>query len=146
MGVCLGTGILGSVFTASSIPSWYAGLAKPSFNPPNWVFGPVWTTLYLLMAISIYLITDSKVEKIKIKLLLNIFWVHLILNLLWSVIFFGFRNPELAFFEIIILWGFILYLTKSFYTISKVAGLLMTPYLLWVSFAAFLNFTVWQLN
>lgn len=137
-------GIIGSIFTTRSIPTWYASLNKPSFNPPNWIFGPVWTTLFLLMGIALYLIWSKKGKEVKKAL--NIFWLHLGLNILWSALFFGLKNPGLAFIEILILLGFIVYVTILFYRLEKVAGLLLLPYLAWTTFATFLNFTIWRLN
>lgn len=151
-------GIIGSVFTAPSIPSWYAGLAKPAFNPPAWVFGPVWTTLYALMGISAFLIwreyeasTRGEVEdlfrrKKQITVALILFGVQLILNTLWSVIFFGLHSPGGALIEIAFLWCAILATIVSFYPISRAAAWLLVPYILWVSFAAYLNYAIWALR
>ena len=135
--------IIGGLFTAKSIPTWYATLIKPSFNPPNWLFGPVWTTLYLLMGISLYLVWNSQKD---FKVALIIFGIQLGLNLLWSILFFGLHQPLWAFIEIIFLWIFIVLNIIFFYKISPVAGLIQIPYLLWVSFAALLNFFLWRLN
>lgn len=139
IGVCLGAGIIGSVFTFSSIPTWYAALNKPSFSPPNWVFGPVWTILYLLMGISLYLVWQKK----KVP---AVFWVQLVLNALWSVIFFGLKNPVLAMLDIAVLWVAIYLTIKSFYPISKIAAYLLLPYLLWVTLASVLNLSIVILN
>jgi len=143
---------LGNFFTVSSIPTWYASLNKPSFSPPNWLFGPAWTVLYVLMAVSAFLIwssyakaTDGQAKK-EIKTALTFYFIQLVFNALWSVIFFGLKNPAWAFFEILILWILILIITLKFYKIRKVAGFLFIPYILWVSFATILNFAVWQLN
>ncbi len=144
IGICLGAGFIGSFFTYSAIPDWYAGLNKPPFNPPNWVFGPVWTLLYILMGISFYLIWISK-SKLKQKGI-KIFSIQLILNTSWSIVFFGFKNPELAFINIIVLWIAIFLTIKSFFKISKVSAYLLVPYLLWVSFAGILNFSIVLLN
>ena len=135
--------IIGGLFTTKSIPTWYATLIKPSFNPPNWLFGPVWTTLYLLMGISLYLVWNSQKD---FKVALIIFGIQLGLNLLWSILFFGLHQPLWAFIEIIFLWIFIVLNIIFFYKISPVAGLIQIPYLLWVSFAALLNFFLWRLN
>ena len=135
--------IIGGLFTAKSIPTWYATLIKPSFNPPNWLFGPVWTILYLLMGVSLYLIWNSQKD---FKVALIIFGIQLGLNLLWSILFFGLHQPLWAFIEIIFLWIFIVLNIIFFYKISPVAGLIQIPYLLWVSFAALLNFFLWRLN
>lgn len=140
--LCLIAGVIGGLFTAESIPTWYAQLQKPAFNPPNWVFGPVWTTLYVLMGVSFYLIW----EKEKNKTPAVIFGVQLLFNVLWSILFFGLRSPFYAFIEIIALWMMIAATILAFHSIDKRASLLLVPYILWVSFAAFLNFSIWQLN
>ncbi|MGB9911309.1 MAG: TspO/MBR family protein [Microgenomates group bacterium] len=137
-------GSIGAYFTFPAISSWYQFLNKPFFSPPNWLFGPVWTTLYILMGIASFLIWQSEnPQKMKI---LKIYFIHLFLNSLWSIFFFGLRNPFLAFLEILVLWGIILYLTVNFYKIRKIAGILLLPYLLWVSFASVLNLAVAILN
>lgn len=130
---------MGSFFTISAIPSWYATLSKPFFSPPNWIFGPVWTILYILMGVSLYLVWLKK----KVP---TVFWVQLILNAVWSIIFFGIKNPALALVDIAAFWIAIVLTIKTFYKINKVAGNLLIPYLLWVSFAAFLNYNIWILN
>jgi len=139
IGICLGAGILGSFFTVSSIPNWYVTLNKPFFSPPNWVFGPVWTILYILMGYSLYLVWKKK----KVP---SVFWLQLILNASWSIIFFGMKNPGLALIDIALLWVAIVLTIKSFYKISKSAAYLLIPYLLWVSFASILNISIWLLN
>ncbi|MCC7571566.1 tryptophan-rich sensory protein [Candidatus Micrarchaeota archaeon] len=147
--VCLLAGFLGSFFTASAIPTWYSGLNKPFFNPPNWLFAPVWTALYIMMAIAGFLAWKEGwgvKNKKNIKTALTLFFVQLFLNFLWSVLFFGMKNPFLAFIEIIILWIFIILTTIQFYKISKNAAYLMIPYILWVSFATILNYSIWILN
>ena len=144
--VCQSAGVLGSLFTSPAIPIWYAGLSKPSFNPPNWVFGPVWLLLYTLMGIAGYLIWIKGIDKKAVRIALIFFAIQLVLNSLWSIIFFGLRLPQQALGEIIILWFFILLTLGSFYKISKSAGLLLLPYILWVSFAVILNFFIVKLN
>lgn len=139
IGLCLGAGVLGSFFTISSIPTWYATLNKPFFSPPNWVFGPVWTTLYILMGISLYLVWQKK----KVP---SIFWIQLALNAVWSIVFFGLHSPFLALLTIIALWVTIVSTIKSFSKISKLSGNLLIPYLLWVSFASILNLSIVFLN
>ena len=145
-------GIIGSFFTFSSVQSWYAFLQKPFFAPPSWLFAPAWITLYTLMGIAAFLVWSSYAKasdgqaKKKIKIALWLYGIQLVLNALWSVIFFGMRNPGLAFVEIIVLWILILVVTVKFFKVEKVAGYLFVPYLLWVSFAAILNFAVWRLN
>lgn len=136
-------GVSGAI-TASEIPNWYLTLNKPSFNPPNYLFGPVWTTLYILMGISWYLVSKAASEQ-KTRLLI-IYILQLILNFLWSIIFFGFHAPFMALIEISLLWIAILMMIINFYKQNKTAGLLQIPYLLWVSFATTLNFAIWQLN
>ena len=144
-------GIIGSVFTTPSIAGWYVGIVKPAFNPPAWVFGPVWTTLFALMGISAFLIwssyakaTEDKKKGIKIALVL--FGIQLILNTLWSIIFFGLHSPAGAFFELIFLWLAILAAIVAFAKISRPAAWLLLPYILWVSFAGYLNVMIWILN
>ena len=144
--VCQGAGAVGSLFTSPAISGWYATLQKPSFNPPNWVFAPVWTTLFLLMGIALYLVWISGAESKKKRTAILIFAVQLILNIFWSVLFFGLQSPLYAFIEIIILWLAILITIISFYKISKPAAYLLLPYILWVSFAAVLNFSILILN
>ncbi len=143
--LCEGAGMVGSFFTMPAITSWYATLAKPSFNPPNWIFAPVWTTLFFLMGVSLYLIWNEKQKGKPIKLAVLFFFQQLSLNILWSALFFGMQNPMLAFVEIIALWLSILMTIFYFAKISKTAAWLLVPYILWVSFAAFLNFSIWRL-
>ena len=138
-------GFIGSFFTTSSITNWYAFINKPLFSPPNWIFAPVWTLLYILMGISAFLIWKKR-DNLKTKQALIFYGIQLILNALWSIIFFGMHNPGLAFLEIIILWLFILITLIKFYKINKTAGILFIPYLLWVSFASILNYAIWMLN
>jgi len=139
-------GVIGSVFTVASIPTWYATLQKPSLSPPSWIFGPAWTTLYALMGIAAFLIWKSGWEKKEIKKALGVFGIQLFLNAIWSIIFFGLHNPFWAFVEIIILWLAILWTITAFYKISRPTAYLLLPYILWVSFAAYLNYSIWMLN
>jgi tryptophan-rich sensory protein len=139
-------GLVGSLATSPAIPSWYALLEKPSFNPPNWIFGPVWITLYTLMGISLYLIWVKGFSKKEINFPVKLFIFHLVLNSFWSVIFFGFKDLGLGLFVIISLWLVIAYLIKTFWKIDKRASYLLIPYLLWVSFASILNYFIWTLN
>jgi|SRR3989344_515077 len=132
-------GGVGSLFTFPAITGWYQTLNKPFFNPPNWIFGPVWTLLYLLMGISLYLIWVRKGD-------LKWFWLQLGLNTLWSIIFFGLKSPIPAFFEILILWYAILMTIKTFSGVNRPAAYILYPYLAWVTFASILNFSVWILN
>ena len=136
-------GAIGSVFTFSAIPTWYATLAKPALSPPNWVFGPVWTTLYILMGVAAYLVWASRKKSQKA---LQLFGLQLALNAVWSVIFFGMQNLALAFAEIVFLWFAIALTIREFYKIDRRAAYLMVPYLLWVTFAGFLNYSIWMLN
>ncbi len=144
--ICLFAGLIGSFFTSPAIPGWYATLAKPAFSPPNWIFAPVWTTLFVLMGISMYLVWNKGLQKRDVKISLFIFGIQLVLNVLWSVLFFGLRSPFYAFVEIIMLWVAIALTIQNFSRISRTAGLLLVPYILWVSFAAILNFHIWNLN
>ena len=152
-------GVIGSVFTISTIPTWYAGLVKPALNPPAWVFGPAWTTLYALMGIAAFLIwreysklTLSEVEglvpqrKRQIKVALGVFGIQLFLNAIWSIIFFGLHNSGWALVDITLLWFAIVWTMVVFYKISRPAAYLLIPYLLWVSFASYLNYSIWVLN
>lgn len=142
-------GVIGSGFTSSSIPTWYALLNKPAFNPPNWIFGPVWTTLYILMGISLYLIWNSKksnTNKKYYKIGIKLFILQLVLNALWSILFFGLQSPFFALLEIILLWISILMTMYYFSKISKTAMYLLVPYLLWVSFASILNLAIYLIN
>ena len=141
--ICQLAGILGSVFTVSSVSTWYVTLEKPFFNPPSWVFGPVWTALYLLMGISLYLVWTNRHRTRKA---LSIFAVQLALNTLWSILFFGLRSPLTAFIEIVLLWVAIILSIIYFYRISRPAAYLLIPYLLWVSFAAVLNLSIVFIN
>jgi len=142
--ICQLAGIIGSLFTFSAISTWYATLVKPSFSPPNWVFGPVWTLLYTLMGISVYLIYISK-SKEKFDAM-KIFGFQLFLNAIWSIVFFGMKSPLYALAIIALLWLSIIFTTIKFYKINKTASFLLIPYLLWVSFASILNYYIWVLN
>lgn len=139
-------GIIGSLFTFSSIPTWYTTIIKPTFSPPNWIFGPVWTTLFALMGIALFLVWQKGLHRKDVKVAITIFFVQLLLNTFWSIIFFGNQNIGGAFLEIIFLWLAILATIIAFFKISKLAGYLLLPYIAWVSFAAFLNYTIWTLN
>lgn len=142
-------GIIGSFFTVSKIPTWYATLAKPSFNPPNWLFGPVWTTLYTLMGISAYLVWEKRNDKKFAKLAKNalvFYGFQLVLNALWSIVFFGFEALGAAIIVIGFLWAMIFLTIIYSYKVSKLAAFLLIPYLLWVSFASVLNIALYLLN
>lgn len=167
--ICELAGVVGAIFTTPEINGWYKGLNKPFFNPPSWIFGPAWTTIFILLGISLYLvwikkwIPQNKVnfrgKKLRNKLsqkllsgswqkanIIIIFWIQIFLNILWSVIFFGFHSPGVAFFELLMLWFAIIFLIINFYRVSKTAGWLLLPYILWVSFAGILNLFIWILN
>jgi len=144
--VCLAAGFIGSIFTNANIPTWYAALKKPSFAPPNWVFAPVWTVLFVLMGIAAYLVWRQGLSNPAVKTALIIFIVQLIFNMLWSLVFFTLKSPLFGFVVIIILWLLILFTIIYFFNISKVAGILLIPYIVWVSFASILNFMLWRLN
>ncbi len=139
-------GALGSIFTISAIPNWYAGLVKPALNPPSWVFGPAWTTLYALMGIAAFLVWKEGWGRREVKAALAVFGLQFFLNAIWSIIFFGLQSPFWAFVDIIALWLAILWTIVAFYRISKPAAYLLLPYILWVSFAAYLNASIWLLN
>lgn len=144
--ICESAAIIGSFFTAPAITSWYRQLEKPLINPPNWVFGPVWTILYFLMGFSLALVWREGSQGQKIKNAIFIFGIQLAFNIFWSFLFFKLRSPFYALWGIIILWVLILLTIIKFYKISKKAAFLLLPYLLWVSFAVFLNFEIWRLN
>ncbi|MBN2101953.1 MAG: tryptophan-rich sensory protein [Candidatus Aenigmarchaeota archaeon] len=144
--ICQLAGIIGSFFTTPNIPTWYALVNKPWFNPPNWLFAPVWTTLFVLMGISLYLIWEKGLEKKDVRFAVSVFGIQLLFNVIWSVLFFGLQNPMLAFAEIIILWLSILATIVLFYKLSRPAALMLVPYIAWVTFAAVLNYYIWILN
>jgi len=137
--ICQLAGLIGSVFTDTGM--WYQSLTKPFFQPPNYLFGIVWPILFLLMGVSLYLVWDMRNIRA-----LRLFGLQLVLNILWSALFFGLKQPILALIEIFVLWYFIFLTTKEFYKINKTAGYLLVPYLLWVSFAIVLNLSIVILN
>ncbi len=138
-------GVAATPFTLSAIPTWYSRLNKPSFSPPNWIFGPVWTVLYLTMGISLYFVWRKKPNK-KIRIALLYFLMQLTFNFIWSILFFGFRSPILGIIDIVVLWVAILLTIIKFYKIEKISAWLLVPYLFWVSFATVLNFSILILN
>jgi translocator protein len=144
--ICLLAGIIGSVFTYSAIPTWYATLTKPSFNPPNWIFGPVWTFLYITMGIAAFLIWQKGLNQKSAKIAISVFIVQLILNSIWSIAFFGFKSPFAGLVIIILLWITIIVTIIAFSKISTLATVLLIPYILWVSFAGVLNYSIYRLN
>jgi tryptophan-rich sensory protein len=143
--VCELAGLIGSLFTFASIPTWYASLVKPALNPPSWVFGPVWTTLYAMMGVSVFLVWQRRQAK-GADQALTAFALQLVLNALWSVLFFGLRNAGLALIEIVMMWLAIAWTIVLFHRLSKPAAYLLLPYLAWVSFASYLNAAIWFLN
>jgi tryptophan-rich sensory protein len=144
--VCQLAGLLGSLFTAPNIPTWYASISKPAFTPPDWLFAPVWTVLFLLMGVALYFAWARGLERKGVRTALLVFGVQLILNVLWSLLFFGLQSPLYALVEIIILWLAVLATIVRFYGIERKAALLLVPYICWVGFAALLNYYVWMLN
>lgn len=144
--LCLGVGFVSSFLTTSSIPTWYATLNKPSFSPPNFVFAPVWTTLYILMGIALYMVWSHGMKKKKVKTAVYVFLIQLLLNFTWSLVFFGLHAPLLAFINIVLLWATLLFTIIKFYAVSKWASRLLIPYILWVSFATILNLSIVLLN
>lgn len=141
----VGVGSLGGVFTVAEIPTWYASLNKPSFNPPNAIFAPMWTTIYILMGISFYLIWKLPASQEKTKGII-LFFIQFTLNFFWSFIFFNQHQIDAAMIEILIMWLFILLTIIQFRKMSKLAAWLLVPYILWVSFASLLNLNIWMLN
>ncbi len=143
--LCQLAGVAGSLFTTPAIPTWYRTLKKPFFTPPDWIFGPVWISLFILMGISLFMVWRRQ-EHPGFKLTLMFFLIQLIFNILWSAAFFGLRSPLLGLIDIGLLWVATLLTIRYSLRISKVAGLLLLPYMFWVSFAVFLNFALWILN
>lgn len=143
---CEAVGILGSVFTSSAIPAWYAALEKPWFQPPNWVFGPVWTALYALMGTAVWLIWQALPAGIERRSLVLLFLIQLALNGIWTPVFFGLKMLGPALGIIVVLWVAILITAWRFWRVKPAAGALLIPYILWVSFAAVLNGALWRLN
>ena len=144
---CLVIGYFSGMVTRSAIVSWYPTLVKPSFNPPNWIFAPVWSMLYIMMGVAAGLVWNRiDFEKELVKKALVLFAIQLALNALWSYLFFGLKNPMLAGIEIVLLWLMIFETYSKFVKINKIAGYLFIPYLLWVTFAMVLNGSIWWLN
>jgi tryptophan-rich sensory protein len=144
--LCLSAGGIGSAFTTPAIPGWYANLAKPSFSPPNWVFAPVWTLLYILMGLAAALVWQKGLQNPKVRIALAAFLVQLILNMVWSVFFFGLRSPFYGLIDILFLWVMILVTIAQFSRVSTLAASLLIPYILWVTFAIGLNLGIFLLN
>jgi benzodiazapine receptor len=143
LALCYGAAALGSQFTDTG--AWFQALRKPPWNPPNWLFGPVWTILYGLMGVAAWLVWKRR-GFARGALPLGLFGVQLALNVAWSWLFFTARRPDLALFEIVVLWAAILATLLAFWRVRRAAGLLLVPYLAWVTFAAALNFAIWRLN
>jgi tryptophan-rich sensory protein len=144
--ICLTAGGLGTFFTVSAIPTWYATLVKPAFSPPNYLFGPVWSLLYVLMGISVAIIWEKGLKTKKVRDAVYLFGIQLFLNAIWSPIFFGAKNLFIALVVIVIMWIYIVKTIRAFAKIDKKASYLLYPYIAWVSFATVLNFSVWFLN
>jgi benzodiazapine receptor len=146
--LCEAAGAVGATFTYEGVGDWFPKLHKPSFSPPGWVFGPVWTALYAIMGLSLYLASQRYTEEDESlwRASRALFGIQLVLNVLWSYVFFGRRSPGWALVEVLFLWTAIVATTLTFYRISRTAGLLLLPYLLWSSFAVVLNRSIWRLN
>lgn len=144
--ICLLVGFLSGISTSDSISGWYSTLEKPSFNPPNWIFGPVWTFLYILMGIALGKVWSSDSSGKEKNKAIFVFGSQLAVNAIWSIFFFGMQNPLLAFIDIIILIVLIVYTIKLFKPINRMASWLLYPYLVWVSFATILNLSIILLN
>jgi benzodiazapine receptor len=143
---CQLAGALGAIFTSSAIPSWYAGLRKPSFTPPNWLFGPAWITLYLLMGIAAYLVWQKGLNPTGVRTALAVFVFQLLLNAAWSPAFFGLRSSLAGAVIILLLWLAILLTIVLFWRVSRPAAILLLPYILWVTYASALNISIYLLN
>ena len=144
--LCNLAGLLGTLVTATGPGSWYDMLVKPSFNPPSWVFGPAWTILYILMGISLYLVLMEWRKGTEVRIPLILFAIQLVLNALWSFLFFGLRSPAAGLAGILVLWVFIVATIVAFFRISRTAAYLLIPYIAWVSFASLLNYAIFALN
>lgn len=145
IGICMSAGIIGSIFTSQSVDSWYKAINKPEITPPNWIFAPVWTLLYIMMGISLFFVWTSQRTARK-TIALIIFFLQLILNMLWSAIFFGLQDVFLALVDIVLLWTGIFFTILAFRRVSNIAAYLLVPYILWVSFATFLNYLIFIMN
>jgi tryptophan-rich sensory protein len=139
-------GAVGGIATSSSVSTWYPTLAKPAWNPPNWLFGPVWTLLYILMGVAAWLVWRKGFDAPGVPRALILFGVQLLFNLAWSIVFFGLRSIGWALVEIVAMWVLILVTLVAFYRLRPLAGWLLVPYQLWVTFATALNATIWWLN
>jgi tryptophan-rich sensory protein len=146
VGTCFLAAFIGSRFTASSVGTWYAQLVKPAYTPPNWVFGPVWSVLYLLMGVAAFLVWQSGPRESAVRIALAVFLVQLVVNVLWSAVFFGARTPLGGLAVIVMLWLAIVLTMVMFARASTAAALLLVPYLAWVSYASYLNLELYRLN
>lgn len=144
--VCLGIGFIGSIATQTSVDTWFVTLSKPSFNPPSWLFAPVWTLLYVLMGVAAGIVWSKGFHHLWVKTALYHFGFQLILNAGWSIAFFGYQSPLAGLIIIIALIVLVLITFKWFKIVSKTAAYLLIPYILWIGFAAALNFEIWRLN
>jgi tryptophan-rich sensory protein len=144
--LCNCAGLLGALVTTTGPGSWYESLVKPSFNPPSWLFGPVWTLLYILMGISLFLVIMEGRKGRDVRIPLVLFAIQLILNTIWSFAFFGLESPISGLLVILLLLAFIVATIMAFYPVRKAAAWLLIPYLLWVSFATALNYAIFTLN
>ena len=144
--LCQVAAAIGAFFTTPAIPTWYASLRKPALTPPNWLFAPVWTALYLMMAVSLFLVWNTGPKRREVRESIVIFCVQLGVNVFWSYSFFGLQSPALGLVVILALWLSILISIASFFRVSKIAALFLVPYLVWVSLATYLNYSVVMLN
>jgi translocator protein len=143
---CFAAAGIGSLFTFKSIPNWYARLKKPSYTPPNWAFGPVWTALYLLMGISVFLVWQKGLATNGALFAFILFWIQLVVNAIWSIVFFGKKSKGGGVITIIVLWLLIMVTMITSFRVSDWAGALLIPYIMWVSIASYLNIGIWLLN
>ncbi|MGQ9604441.1 MAG: TspO/MBR family protein [bacterium] len=144
--ICFLPGLIGSRITSKAIPEWYNYLKKPAFTPPNWLFGPAWTALYALMGIGLFLIWRKGISSFAVKIALIFFAIQLVINAIWSPVFFGLRSPGFGLMVIVALWIAIVFTIRHFLPISRTAGFLLIPYLAWVSYALVLNLSIYTLN
>ncbi len=146
VGITLLAGFIGSVFTAEGVSTWYPALVKPALTPPNWIFGPVWTLLYILIGAAAGLIWQYGIYRKTVINAGSIFVLQLFLNASWSVVFFYIQSPGWAFLNLLALWAVIVWMIAAFARLSRLAAWLLVPYLLWVSYAGYLNLAIWWLN
>ena len=144
--ICEIAGGVGAIFVAPNITGWYSTLVKPALNPPSFLFGPVWSLLYLLMGIAVFIVWKKGIQEKNVRHAINIFVLQLILNAIWSPIFFGMQNPALGLVDVSLMWLAIVWTIVAFWKVSKSAAWLLIPYIAWVSFALYLNLSIWRLN